>query len=955
MARLSHVTAEKKLLDLSYTDQTIRHESEASEHRSRPSKDALEHDASLLTFRKRNHPMHEKNALEASSLVSQTHEQEHHELKVNVKMMGKRGLFLMLLGFLVFGAFILFVVLDFMRQIKNAAFHGNSRWLLSNQKIEKWNRWCVLCLILIVPVTNCFAWISPRAADAEEKEAMVVRRHIQDQVMASAVANAQVSFSRQKSTRYLAHRQLSKRTYKKHKSRAKSVPEENEQSQKFTFWSLWRRRDSSASTVNVAPKTLRKSIRQYRKKVQRNVHFVIYQVIGWLLYFICLTSVSSCDARKFSEWKNKSYPSSLKEVFCSFGNHTNFAVLAFLSEVLMVSSILVLERTRNRKQNTTRERFVLILNNYVHMLLIIGAFLLIIGSEFSRIIKNQLGQQQNFAQATQNNALKDRSIFGPRDGSALSSDIEWDAIRLTFGSFLLCVTSLFNTYGLGGFLSLKKGWKFYQPFAGGAKFIACQIISWTCFAFGLLLQVIYVISIVIVEVELFVGVTVVAGVFFLVSEILMVVSLLVFKSPQPIQIQNVTKPLNLKAKESGTMNDTSQPGQWTTVVISRLHDFAHENLQVFFVGLLANLPWIPSATYFLVFGLLAPHLKLYQIFFYSIITTCIQFLFIVFMSIPTHLKTKNQLRHDTVLCFLSQFLACCLPGIFFYYHLMYHHEPIIPIFCLSLGFYMYIITYKGRPEFFGHRIRKKWMIQKSWVFKAFSSYFNGKLIRMAPLDPKKTYVLGFHPHGVLTFSVFWLQFTEQWRTLFPDFYAHILTASVLHYVPLARDILQFLGGREVTKESFCNSLANQESVLLVPGGQAEMIESRSNQKQVRIYTRHKGFIRLAIEHGAELVPILSFKEGEIMDNINAPMLQRWFVKVLAFPFPHFPYGRWLLPVPRKVPMTIVIGEPIAVKQTSELTPEYLELIHEQYFNQIRVMFHKYKKEADCQDYELVLL
>ena len=71
----------------------------------------------------------------------------------------------------------------------------------------------------------------------------------------------------------------------------------------------------------------------------------------------------------------------------------------------------------------------------------------------------------------------------------------------------------------------------------------------------------------------------------------------------------------------------------------------------------------------------------------------------------------------------------------------------------------------------------------------------------------------------------------------------VMTASVMHYVPLMRDILQWLGGREVSKESLLHALEQRESVLLVPGGQQEMMESQSQMEEIRIVTKHVGFIR----------------------------------------------------------------------------------------------------------------
>lgn len=56
---------------------------------------------------------------------------------------------------------------------------------------------------------------------------------------------------------------------------------------------------------------------------------------------------------------------------------------------------------------------------------------------------------------------------------------------------------------------------------------------------------------------------------------------------------------------------------------------------------------------------------------------------------------------------------------------------------------------------------------------------------------------------------------------------------------------------------------------------------------------------MALQEGAHLVPILSFGEVDIMDNVRFPVLQQWFLKTIGVSFPHQPYGLYYLPIPRK--------------------------------------------------------
>lgn len=65
-------------------------------------------------------------------------------------------------------------------------------------------------------------------------------------------------------------------------------------------------------------------------------------------------------------------------------------------------------------------------------------------------------------------------------------------------------------------------------------------------------------------------------------------------------------------------------------------------------------------------------------------------------------------------------------------------------------------------------------------------------------------------------------------------------------------------------------------MLLCPGGQAELVYAGdahgTAHPVVRLCVRHKGFCRIALAHGAALVPILSF--GELLQFTNA-VRWRW--------------------------------------------------------------------------------
>ena len=71
------------------------------------------------------------------------------------------------------------------------------------------------------------------------------------------------------------------------------------------------------------------------------------------------------------------------------------------------------------------------------------------------------------------------------------------------------------------------------------------------------------------------------------------------------------------------------------------------------------------------------------------------------------------------------------------------------------------------------------------------------------------YVLGFHPHGIVPVTLFWFRCCAEWETLFPNVVFSPLTASVMHLVPLMRDLLQVRLNTAYTVEL----LSDRKSVL----------------------------------------------------------------------------------------------------------------------------------------------
>jgi len=287
--------------------------------------------------------------------------------------------------------------------------------------------------------------------------------------------------------------------------------------------------------------------------------------------------------------------------------------------------------------------------------------------------------------------------------------------------------------------------------------------------------------------------------------------------------------------------------------------------------------------------------------------------------------------------------------------------------CCSLWVIYALATY-NRDASRGGR-EWPWLSTTKFFSEDVPSYFGGRVLASKKLydlkekgegplvDTEETpqYMAGFHPHGVMPGSVVWFHQCLQWGKLFPKLKMTPMVASIMHFVPCMRDFVQFLGLREVSRSVVEKTLREGRTPVVVVGGQSEMFESRANDPRIRIVRFHKGFFRVAIQHGTPLLPVYSFGETKTYSLLEMPAMQRFFKKRIGFPFPYVPFGRWFLPIPRRRPVTVVIGAPIPVQKNPNPTPEEIEEVCMKYFAELEELFEEFKDRCGHAGHSLQFL
>lgn len=251
-----------------------------------------------------------------------------------------------------------------------------------------------------------------------------------------------------------------------------------------------------------------------------------------------------------------------------------------------------------------------------------------------------------------------------------------------------------------------------------------------------------------------------------------------------------------------------------------------------------------------------------------------------------------------------------------------------------------------------------WLKQhKFW--KSLCNYFPIILVKANPdtvFDPKGTYMFGYHPHGIISVGCF-VSFAANAtgvNEMFPGIDIHAATLNTNFNVPFWRELILRLGVISVSAPSL-KYVLNQgpgNAVIVVPGGAAEALDARPGTHSLTL-NRRQGFFRIALEHGASLVPIYSFGENDLYEQVPNDegtvirKVQNLLLKYLGFATPFFSGAGSsgtaipMNPIPSRVPIITVVGDPIHCPQIESPTQEDIDRVRVLYVEKLQEIFTKF--------------
>jgi len=280
-----------------------------------------------------------------------------------------------------------------------------------------------------------------------------------------------------------------------------------------------------------------------------------------------------------------------------------------------------------------------------------------------------------------------------------------------------------------------------------------------------------------------------------------------------------------------------------------------------------------------------------------------------------------------------------------------------PLSPLVIGYLTWVFFFDDSAQT-GKRSRP---ISRFRIWKQVRDYFPIRMIKTVEIESNRSYVFGYHPHGVISMGalVNFGTFASDFDKMYPGVNVHLLTLAGNFYMPVLREWILWMGLCDASRETCHNILTKGEgeSILLAVGGAEESLDAFPGKYKLTLKNR-KGFVRVALKAGASLVPVISFGENELWGALPNPTgsklrsFQEGMKKILKFTFPiiHgrgiFNYNFGLMPFRR--PIHTVVGAPILVDSPCDVETEEgrkkVDQFHALYIQRLKDLFNEHRAE-----------
>lgn len=247
-------------------------------------------------------------------------------------------------------------------------------------------------------------------------------------------------------------------------------------------------------------------------------------------------------------------------------------------------------------------------------------------------------------------------------------------------------------------------------------------------------------------------------------------------------------------------------------------------------------------------------------------------------------------------------------------------------------------------------------VRRSRIFSSWRSYFSLRVWKDERIERDKNVLFGVFPHGCFPISLVLLVGIAD--EVFPEWTSpsasmarmSAAVASVFFHIPILAPLLTWLGAHPADPPTV-RALVRRGSCYLLPDGIAGVFHSDMEREVVWVQQR-KGFVKLAMQEGASLVPVYAFGHTQLHSVVPGPdsffmrISRKLQLTVMLF------FGRFFTPMPHRFPLVVAFGKPIHVEQVENPTSEQVDEVHTKFVAELKDLFNRRKHLAGWHDKEL---
>lgn len=197
------------------------------------------------------------------------------------------------------------------------------------------------------------------------------------------------------------------------------------------------------------------------------------------------------------------------------------------------------------------------------------------------------------------------------------------------------------------------------------------------------------------------------------------------------------------------------------------------------------------------------------------------------------------------------------------------------------------------------------------------------------------FVLAAQPHGIISYVGICSASACSRKLLlgFPT-----AAASVIMKFPVLKNVMGVFGLVDASKGSLMRALTRHGVVIYI-GGIAELFLS-SARREVLFVQKRKGFIKLAMQAGCDVIPLYLFGNTTVLSALSVGPLAA-LSRSAGVSLTYF-WGRWGLPLPRPVKLVYVRGAPLGMPKIDEPTQQQIDEWHAKYVSEVTRIFNEHK-------------